>query len=400
MNKSDILMLDLLGRALFNNEADIPDNCDWNSLFEEAMQQAVLPIVFNSLKSSELSKINIDISEACRNQTMLMYTWNTQAVYEQNEIIKLFDEHEILYVILKGTSSSAYYPNPLIRPMGDIDIFVRETDYDKAKELLKSNGYKESEENIRNVTLIKNRIPVELHKRFSFTDDSEISPLAEKFIVDGLSERELSGIEGFEFYELPSIPKGLVLLEHIRFHLFNGGIGIRQFCDWAVYLNNCINPDDWKALEGLLKKLGYWNFAGAVTKACIDWLHLPESTAPWAANFDKTAAKELIEAVCEDGNFGSKIKNNNDYTIRMFQKDKNTFSSFVTVLIERSKVIFKPCRKNALLIPIGLILLLFKHLKLRISGDRKSFKAAKLYSKANKRNKLYSKMKFQKTDGK
>ena len=64
-----------------------------------------------------------------------------QVRYGQQKLIRLLKDHQIPFVILKGTAAAYYYPNPDYRAMGDIDFMVREEDFLPTITLLEQNGY-------------------------------------------------------------------------------------------------------------------------------------------------------------------------------------------------------------------------------------------------------------------
>ncbi len=54
-------------------------------------------------------------------------------------------EHKIPYVIIKGMASAAYYPDPFLRAMGDVDFLVPKEKLEETKKLLLEQGYKTNE---------------------------------------------------------------------------------------------------------------------------------------------------------------------------------------------------------------------------------------------------------------
>ncbi len=56
-----------------------------------------------------------------------------QAIIE--DIKKLFNQHEIKHVFLKGSHLKQLYPETYMRGMGDIDCVVPKLDFDKAKKI-------------------------------------------------------------------------------------------------------------------------------------------------------------------------------------------------------------------------------------------------------------------------
>jgi len=62
-------------------------------------------------------------------------TSGIQVSYEHTEVHNLLTEHNIPYVILNVNVSASYYPNPLLRTMGDVDFLADEHDLERAGKL-------------------------------------------------------------------------------------------------------------------------------------------------------------------------------------------------------------------------------------------------------------------------
>lgn len=64
-----------------------------------------------------------------------------------NEIDQAFCKNQIRFILLKGLSlAERYYPNPLTRSFGDLDILVEEWNFKKAEAILESMGGKRDNE--------------------------------------------------------------------------------------------------------------------------------------------------------------------------------------------------------------------------------------------------------------
>jgi hypothetical protein len=60
----------------------------------------------------------------------IYYVSNYYAV--QDKVVSLFESANIPFLILKGTSSGRYYPDPRFRTYGDIDLYFRDEDVHRA----------------------------------------------------------------------------------------------------------------------------------------------------------------------------------------------------------------------------------------------------------------------------
>ena len=70
-----------------------------------------------------------------------MLNQNIQVIEEHKNIHKLLSENNIPYVFLKGCASARYYPDPLLRGMGDVDFYVPPEQLDKARGVFEEDGF-------------------------------------------------------------------------------------------------------------------------------------------------------------------------------------------------------------------------------------------------------------------
>ncbi len=119
---------------------------DWDALAHKAHSEGVGPLLYWTLsKSGKFSSL----PNETRNFLRLMYagTWmQNQTNFKELEILaRLFHEAEIPVVLLKGICFAlTIYPDPGLRPMGDMDVLVPASRLSEAVEIAKSLGYEDS----------------------------------------------------------------------------------------------------------------------------------------------------------------------------------------------------------------------------------------------------------------
>ena len=295
INVNQQALLELLKASLFGVEPSFPDGADWEAVLKEAKDQTVAALAASAVPPQETGKWQIPVAQ---NKVRFL-----QILNEQTKLVQLFAGADIPLVILKGCAAAMYYSVPLYRAMGDIDFIVPPERFDEAVALMEENGYAYTKECARHSEYRKNGVILELHKRYSDLG-WDIEPL----ILDGLSKAVMREIYGKQFPTLPTEINGLVLLDHIRMHLYNG-IGIRQIIDWMMYVHSCLNDDTvWEErFAPLVRAAGLETFALTVTKMCKRWFGLPDHIT-WCDNADDETARQLLEMVFDFGNFGRKEK--------------------------------------------------------------------------------------------
>ena len=139
MTEEQIQLIQILSNRLFGARVTFPTAGDWISLLNEAQQQAVFPIVFSYLENASL----IDNVKLHYKQQKAEYqAASIRNLYYHNELHKLLSSNGTPYIILKGQASAYYYPNPMLRSMGDVDFLLVQSDVNRVDALLISQGFK------------------------------------------------------------------------------------------------------------------------------------------------------------------------------------------------------------------------------------------------------------------
>lgn len=288
-------LLELIKAALFDCSPNFPSEVNWDLVFEYAKAQCVVPLVVSSVPSEHRgSWMNISYLSKAHYMKML---------YEQNSLVELFKSNNIPSIIFKGVAAAIYYPNPAQRTFGDIDFYVSEEYFALARNLLEQNGYIYSSNNERHYVYNRNGMIFELHNKIGSDNYNDI----EKRVLEGFNNSVDYKIGNSSFPGLPTYVNGLVLLGHIKQHLKDTGIGLRQIIDWMMFVCKELDDSAWNThFRQLACEAGLEDLAITVTYLCIKWLGLPNRIT-WCNSADETVAERLFIRVLDDGNFGRDI---------------------------------------------------------------------------------------------
>ncbi len=392
MNAYEATILSLLKRGLFDVETTLDDALDFDKLYEEAKTQTVLPLAYAALTEEERAKLPSNLKAKWKGTFYAYLRQNEQVIYEQARVLVELQRQGIPCVVLKGSGVAREYPDPALRILGDIDLLIPSDQTERASACLQTLGFREKAEGDLHLSLQKETVVVELHKRpvaLGFNDDAEIAEAIDGFFADTLEQRQT---EGDAVY--PSdLHQAVTLLLHKLEHFLKGELGLRQLCDWAVFVKNRCTPELLAALTPRLKQFGIWTFAKVVTKACVDFLGLPSVYAEWTEDCDGELAKEFVELVLESGNFGRKVENSYGQRLFVDAHSNNRFTSFFKVLFATCRTHWTPCAKHPILLPIAPFFVYAKYLKLRRQGKRKKLRLSTLYRRAGTRQTLYKELK-------
>ena len=168
MNKDTRDILNIIKSGITKETIEISNDFSLNSLVELTNKHNIFTLVYYGFHNC-----NFPLNEALKNSLSNiaingMYI-SEQQLYYIKEISSRFDENNIDYMLLKGSVLKHFYPQPEIRRMGDIDILIKETQYNKISELLEDLGFAFRNESDHEIIWSKNNIVIELHKILSFS---------------------------------------------------------------------------------------------------------------------------------------------------------------------------------------------------------------------------------------
>ncbi len=270
----------------------------------------------------------------------------------------------IPFTTFKGYASAYYYPEPSLRPMGDVDFITEPDHYDTVVKFLENNGWEKSaEEHCRHRTYRKDNISFELHNEIKGIPNGldgivTDSKTAESKVRGYLSDLVVTAKAVETGQGLIVIPDdfhhGLIMLLHVAGHLINdGGIGLRHLCDWAVYVDQ-VNLEKYR---NKLEDIGLWTFACQLTAVSTRYLGLRKME--WASEWPEEFLAEFIEDILRGGNFGR--KETGSQAILRIEK-----ASFIEIIQRRY-----PISKNRGMLPFCIILYIFRYSWLVLVGKRK-----------------------------
>lgn len=349
MDNNRLALLKLLNSSLFNVQPDLPGNTDWDAVYKEACDQTVVALGAPAVPPEKAEKWQ---QTALQSKAQYM-----RILYEQSNLIKLFEDNGIKLVIFKGCAAAMYYPKPFLRTMGDIDFLVPQGDFDAAQKLLSENGYEflGDYEDGRDYAYQKGGVVFELHRHYS---DYRVD--IEDILINGMKVINTRELNGHKFPAFSDEINGLIILDHIRHHIY-GGLGIRQIIDWVMFLNSNMNNDDCiNRLLDLAKSANLEKFCKILTKMCVIYLNLPDNF-PWCRDADETTAKKLMDTVFESGNFGRK----KPYVYRPLDsltqnvRQKGLFKFLQTAGLQN----WNACQKHKFLRPFAWIYQIFRFIK-------------------------------------
>lgn len=346
------ILLDLLANSLFNagrtvNNGDV----DWLLVWYESYVQAVSLTAFagkspDGCDEEKLTSIRRKLNDEVRSAAHVNK--------EHIRLNKIMSDAHIPYVILKGAASAEYYPDPLMRSMGDVDFLVDNRNIDAACKALEENGFtRYPKEHEKHIVYFDENCHYELHTVPAGVPDGEIGEKIKAMLENIIDDsRELQ--TDFGTVRVPShFHHGLVILLHTCSHLAVEGIGLRQLCDWAVFVSHFSDGEFKSLFEEKLKSVGLWRLAAVLTRICIKYLGCP--TCGWVGEEHTDTVDGMIKDIFKNGNLGQ--KNSSSLQESLFVNaggaGKSPFAHFFGFLNSIVCFYWKSARKFKILLPLG-----------------------------------------------
>ena len=243
--------------------AECLDEQTLSAVFALAKRHDVGHLLAYGIKNAKCEMQNAELYAELE-QTQLTAVWRVRNIEnEQGRVRKIFEEAGIPFILLKGSVTRSYYPEPWMRTSSDIDLLVPEDRLDDTVCLLRDNfRYKLSTRAARDASLFApSGVHLDVHTDIEGdTEDGKILTRVWDTSRDNGGFERFMSPEMFYFHHV----------SHMAKHMRNGGCGIRPFID--LYLINRELPYDRGEVVNILSEFGLSRFEDAAVKLSRAWM--------------------------------------------------------------------------------------------------------------------------------
>ncbi len=259
-----------LARVFFEYEEGLeisekPEDLSWDFVYGMAKKHSLEALIFEAIgERAKTEAPEALYADWKRDASVAGAKHITQRIELQN-LSKLFSENETPYLPLKGFLIKELYRTPSLRQMTDIDIFVGQENFEKAKELLLKSGYELDSS-------------LEVHDSFKKPPflEIEIHKILHNDMRGYKFENSLSK-EGNEYHRVMTEEDFLVfLLHHAKKHDETGGAGIRTVFDFYLIFKK--KKYDEETIRERLIKENLLDFYENLKALIILWFYGGESS--------------------------------------------------------------------------------------------------------------------------
>lgn len=309
-NENDLPALQAcdLGGANLNDNSFM--SLVWGEVLKLAEEQSVVGLVAAGVE--RFTACGIPLTEK------LTLLGKCQLIEQQNlvmnqivaDLVMRLRKAGVYALLLKGQGVAQCYERPLWRTCGDVDLFLSDENYNRAKQILLPIAKNIGKEYYytKHLGMTIESWSIELHGYLRCGLSKRIDQVLDEIRQDVLLGGNVrSWMNGNTQVFLPSADNDTVyIFTHILSHFYKGGIGLRQLCDWCRLLWSYRNEIDVAKLEKRLRKMGLVTEWKAFGVFAVERLGMPieampmyEPTTKWVKK-----AERINNFIMSVGNMG------------------------------------------------------------------------------------------------
>lgn len=308
MNHNAKYLCDMLSAAIRDSKAPFPsDAVDWEWLFKTAGEHQIIPLLYPVVREISQSSKGPDESmlRKWKNITLISAADQNRRVKEISKVLSEFSKRQIPVIVLKGLVVRDYYPNPALRTMSDVDLLIHSENSELAKEILRNFNYCITDSIGKHDTFKHaGNMTIEVHTKLTgprFSDrvkawEEKVWDKSIPIMINGVQARTLSLEDHLLF-----------LCIHMAAHFIGGGFGLRQLCDFYLYVEHNKNLVCWAYILEKASEFGLESLIAALFAVCEKLFGMQKPQAINSVNIDEEYVDLLIEDIIAGGVFGRSV---------------------------------------------------------------------------------------------
>ncbi len=312
MERYEEVFFSLLRSGLWGTSPEIPEGFDeWGKVVQLAKTQSVLGIVGDVMLSDGTIASKLSPELKSKVKTFIMANMMTHGKINSvlADVVARLREEGIESVLLKGQGLAQNYPKPELRQCGDIDLYVGQENYDRTYDVLSKYATKIDDRKAlavgKHYHVSLGKVEVEVHR---YSENYPSRKQDEKYQVmagKGLNSDLVPIMFGSVKVNTPSDDyNAFFIFSHLFIHYLTTGIGIRQFCDWMLFLSarkdKIVKENLYKIIDEM-DMMRPWQAFGCVL---VNVLGMPKSDFPFYDESRATMQNKIVARVLSEGNFG------------------------------------------------------------------------------------------------
>ena len=281
---------------------------DYAEVMRLAQEQAVVGLVAAGLEHVTDVKVPQVWALQFAGRTIQLEQRNKAMNQFIADLVAKMREADIYTLLVKGQGIAQCYEKPLWRSSGDVDLLLSVENFEKAKSLLLplSSGNKPECNYSKELGYYIDSWSVELHGTqrtgLSSRVDTGIDAVQRDLFYGG---KVRSWNNGGTTVFLPAADEDVfIIFTHFIKHFYKeGGVTVRQLCDWCRLLWTYKDSIDSKLLERRIKRAGLKSEWKAFATFAVDYLGIPVEAIPLYSKAEKWSrkAEKIVDFILKGG---------------------------------------------------------------------------------------------------
>lgn len=281
---------------------------DYAEVMRLAQEQAVVGLVAAGLEHVTDVKVPQVWALQFAGRTIQLEQRNKAMNQFIADLVAKMREADIYTLLVKGQGIAQCYEKPLWRSSGDVDLLLSVENFEKAKSLLLpfSSVNKPECNYSKELGYYIDSWSVELHGTqrtgLSSRVDTGIDAVQRDLFYGG---KVRSWNNGGTTVFLPAADEDVfIIFTHFIKHFYKeGGVTVRQVCDWCRLLWTYKDSIDSKLLERRIKRAGLKSEWKAFAAFAVDYLEIPVEAIPLYSKAEKWSrkAEKIVDFILKGG---------------------------------------------------------------------------------------------------
>lgn len=281
---------------------------DYDDILRLAQEQAVVGLVAAGFEHVIDVKVPQQWALPFAGQTIQLEQRNKAMNQFIADLVSEMRNADIYTLLVKGQGIAECYERPQWRTSGDIDFFLSDSNYEKAKSFLKplANDGKPERLYSKEIGFYVNSWLIELHGTLhtglSTRVDKSIDAVQRDVFYAG---NVRSWYNGNTQVFLPAADEDVFLVfTHFVKHFYKeGGVTLRQMCDWCRLLWTYKNSLNYRVLETWIRKAGLLSEWKAFSALVVEYLGMPVEAMPFYSEDKKWSkkAEKIVAFILKGG---------------------------------------------------------------------------------------------------
>lgn len=292
MNSIKHTYFNILRNYLWKDSASVEGMENWDDVIRLAATQGTLPLLADfALKQKENAGPSVQQKMQMR-QMVMQNMLHRQKLHIYLRLVKeCLDNAGIPFVVLKGDGLAALHPNPDMRIMSDVDIWVGQERFHEACHVLRTlpdvlTEDKQEEEGTRHFNLHweNAQYVIEVHPVTHAFPSKKENAHYQEWEKTNILHPQLTILLNDEQYNIPPCEFNVFyVFLHMWHHYLDKGLHVKQMIDWVLVLHDYAKNQSQQYNQQLCEELKFYHLIEpwqAFGWVAVNYLGLPANEMP------------------------------------------------------------------------------------------------------------------------